>query len=239
MVSMPRPTYGSSDKKKIGPNDYTDTDYAWMLEKLNAPVNEANLSVMRAWRQAEGGTYSNNPFNTTKPTPYSSGSFVKDYSNRKAGLSANVKTMKLGYYTDVVDSLRRSDPMGAVKSIVESPWAAGNYGSAGSSWKDSTLYDVYKSQNPQGVPKVETTTFTPQQFATGTKVNRAMGMGDVKPTEPTSVSYEPYKEYFGRIGNETNTDNQPEEPKEINYAPTSDYKSETVQPATGLSVKVN
>jgi hypothetical protein len=65
---------------------------------------------MYAWRQAEGGKASFNPFNTTKPMPnatnYNSVN-VKNYKTMEDGVKATCDTLKLGYYTDIVNGLKK------------------------------------------------------------------------------------------------------------------------------------
>lgn len=85
-----------------------------VLKSIGAPVTKENLKFLAAWRQAEGGTASNNPFNTTykldsdsKKTDYNSVG-VKNYSNRTYGLAATTKTLKLPYYKNIVKGLQNN-----------------------------------------------------------------------------------------------------------------------------------
>ena len=91
--------------------------YKTILKGLNAPVTNQNLLFFAAWRQAEGGTATNNPFNTTyKLTKDSNISDyntvgVKNYSKPEYGIEATVKTLLLPYYQDLLQGLR--DDIGA------------------------------------------------------------------------------------------------------------------------------
>ena len=51
--------------KKGGAKKSDDEVYAEILRGIDAPVTAENLKFLKAWRQAEGGRASNNPFNTT------------------------------------------------------------------------------------------------------------------------------------------------------------------------------
>lgn len=91
--------------------------YKTILKGLKAPATIQNLLFFAAWRQAEGGTATNNPFNTTyKLTKDSNISNyntvgVKNYSKPEYGIEATVKTLLLPYYQDLLQGLR--DDIGA------------------------------------------------------------------------------------------------------------------------------
>lgn len=141
---------GSFRAGNVNPYQYTDKDFSYILKKIGAPVTPQNLTVMRAWRKAEGGTYEHNPFNTTQPWKGAQGSFVKRYADRTSGLEATADTLLnaggrsggKGYYSDVLQGFRTSNPEQTIQAIVQSPWAAGGYGGK-SDWKSSTLYGAY------------------------------------------------------------------------------------------------
>jgi hypothetical protein len=86
--------------------------YEQILKGINAPITDGNLKFLYAWRQAEGGKATNNPFNTTlnlkkdnlKSNYNSVG--VKNFSNSSYGVEATVKTLLNGYYDCIVDGLR-------------------------------------------------------------------------------------------------------------------------------------
>jgi murein DD-endopeptidase MepM/ murein hydrolase activator NlpD len=84
--------------------------YEQILNCVGAPITDENLKFLYAWRQAEGGTAGNNPFNTTwrleNSTNYGTNSAkVQEYQTPQDGLGATCKTLKLGYYTCIVEGL--------------------------------------------------------------------------------------------------------------------------------------
>jgi len=86
--------------------------YEQILKGIGAPITKSNLKFLYAWRQAEGGKATNNPFNTTlklkndeKKTNYNSVG-VKNFSTPSYGVEATVKTLLNGYYDCIVDGLR-------------------------------------------------------------------------------------------------------------------------------------
>jgi hypothetical protein len=88
-----------------------DEFYKKILSCLGAEPTKGNMSFFYAWRQAEGGTAANNPFNTTMKMPgatkYKDNTHgVKNYKSVEDGIEATCKTLKLRYYTDIVDGLK-------------------------------------------------------------------------------------------------------------------------------------
>ncbi len=86
--------------------------YSTILDGIGAPVTDENLKFLKAWRQAEGGTAANNPFNTTyklgvdqDKTDYNSVG-VKNYSKPEYGIAATIKTLQLPYYKNIVNGLQ-------------------------------------------------------------------------------------------------------------------------------------
>ncbi len=104
----------SEDIKKLDtniPNKTTSDDefYKRVLECIGAKPTKGNMSFMYAWRQAEGSTADFNPFNTTKNSPGSTTynyAKVKNYKNAEDGIKATCDTLKLSYYTDIVNGLK-------------------------------------------------------------------------------------------------------------------------------------
>ncbi len=107
----------------------SDEMYKRILKGVGAPVTQNNITYMRAWRRAEGGKATFNPFNTTQKyqgaTNYNSVG-VKNYPTMEAGIEATVKTLLNGRYNDIVDSLKSDSPpqvTAASKSL--SVWGTG------------------------------------------------------------------------------------------------------------------
>lgn len=95
------------------PNTVTNDDdfFKEILECVGAPITKDNMLFFYAWRQAEGGEATNNPFNTTKnidgATPYKTNpAGVKNYPTIQDGINATCETLKLSYYNDIVDGLK-------------------------------------------------------------------------------------------------------------------------------------
>jgi len=105
-----------STKKPTSDFNETTTDddfYKEILDGLNAPHTPENMKFLYAWRQAEGGTAQNNPFNTTKKWEGASAygknvAGVKNYQTAQDGIDATVKTLKNGYYNCIVNGLRNN-----------------------------------------------------------------------------------------------------------------------------------
>ena len=97
----------SSNVKIITTTD--DEFYKKVLSCIGAEPTKDNMTFMYAWRQAEGGKATNNPFNTTQKMPgatnYNSVG-VKNYSTPSYGVEATVKTLLNGYYGCIVDGLK-------------------------------------------------------------------------------------------------------------------------------------
>lgn len=86
--------------------------YVKILKGIGAPVTEENLKFLYAWRKAEGGKASNNPFNTTmnlnsdiRKSNYNTAK-VKNYSTPDYGIEATIKTLKNGRYNCIVNGLK-------------------------------------------------------------------------------------------------------------------------------------
>lgn len=100
------------DVPQLGVAATDEEFYKSILTGIGAPITDENMKFLYAWRQAEGGSATNNPFNTTykltkdeNMSNYNSVG-VKNYSTRSYGLEATIKTLKLSYYTCIVDGLK-------------------------------------------------------------------------------------------------------------------------------------
>ena len=108
-VMTPEKKSGFFSSYSTSTND--DDFYSDILKGIGAPVTKENMKFMYAWRQAEGGRASYNPFNTTKKffgaTLYGKNvAGVKNYSTPEDGVEATVKTLKNGHYNCIVDGLK-------------------------------------------------------------------------------------------------------------------------------------
>lgn len=139
-----------------------DTFFADVLRGIGAPVNAGTLSVLRALALKESGPPSKNnmdsaswnPFNTTIPGPPGTTKFnsipVRNYPSRAAGVDATVRTLKQGYYKNVVKALQRSSPEAAIAALVASPWSGSNYGArklrgGGYDYVHTSIFALWKS----------------------------------------------------------------------------------------------
>jgi hypothetical protein len=86
-----------------------DEFYKKVLQCLGVKPTKGNMSFMYAWRQAEGGKATFNPFNTTKNMPgatiYNTHK-VKNYRSMEDGVRATCETLNLRHYKDIVDGLK-------------------------------------------------------------------------------------------------------------------------------------
>lgn len=104
--------------------------YQAVLEGIGAPVSPNNLRYMAAWQAAEGGTATNNAFNTTEAasgaTNYNSVG-VKNYPDEQTGIMATVKTLLNGRYNNLVNDMRAdADPKKTAGELDElSTWGTG------------------------------------------------------------------------------------------------------------------
>jgi hypothetical protein len=102
-----------------------------LLAKLGAPATPQNLRFVNAWAQAEGGSASFNPFNTTQneggASSYNSVG-VKNYSSPGQGIAATVATLLNGRYNPIVSGLRSGHDTAAqlATDVAHSPWGTGS-----------------------------------------------------------------------------------------------------------------
>ena len=103
---------------------------AQILQGLGAPVTPSNLKFFNAWERAEGGTASNNPFNTTQAAPGASSYNkvgVRNYLSPEQGINATISTLQNGRYGDIVSALRQgTNATLAAQALAASPWGTGN-----------------------------------------------------------------------------------------------------------------
>ena len=99
-----------TDSSMIQTKTTTDDDfYKKVLSCVGAKPTKDNMAFMYAWRQAEGGKATNNPFNTTQKmagaTNYNSVG-VKNYRTQEDGIQSTCRTLNNGRYNDIVNGLK-------------------------------------------------------------------------------------------------------------------------------------
>ena len=125
-----------------------DVFYKQVIEGIGAQWNNKTKLIMYAWRQAEGGKATNNPFNTTLnagadnegcyynclkdgkgaepsscrtcPTGYNPG--VRNYKTPAVGVRATISTLKESRYTDIVNAIKNNDIDGFILALSKSQW---------------------------------------------------------------------------------------------------------------------
>ena len=107
-----------------------------VLTDLGAPVTQSNLDFIERWIAREGGGGANNPLNTTQQmsgsTALSGNSAgVQNYGDLDVGVQATVKTLRNGYYPNIVAALMagnasQADAQGVLASDL-STWSGGGY----------------------------------------------------------------------------------------------------------------
>lgn len=107
--------------------------YEEILKGINAPITDENLKFFYAWRQAEGGKATNNPFNTTMRLTKDNGISnynsvgVKNYSTPNYGIEATVKTLTNGRYGCLIDGLKNDVGSEKLAScLATTPWGTGS-----------------------------------------------------------------------------------------------------------------
>ncbi len=105
--------------------------YDQVLAGIGAPDSPNNLKYLVAWQLAEGGTATNNAFNTTQGEPGSSdynSVGVKNYPDAATGIRATIKTLLNGHYPHIVADLQAdADPMTTASELGDlSTWGTGN-----------------------------------------------------------------------------------------------------------------
>src|SRR5215471_7117037 len=105
-----------------------------ILMGVGVPVTPDNLRFLDAWARAEGGSASNNPFNTTLQTGGSTGFYnqlgggigVQNYGSPQAGIDATVNTLTNGRYGNIIGAMRQgNNAYAAAQALAASPWGTG------------------------------------------------------------------------------------------------------------------
>lgn len=103
---------------------------AQILHGIGAPVTPQNLTFLNAWARAEGGSASNNPFNTTQHAA-GAGTYnsvgVRNYTSPQQGIAATVQTLLNGRYGNILGALHQGrDARAAADALANSPWGTGS-----------------------------------------------------------------------------------------------------------------
>jgi hypothetical protein len=107
-----------------------DDFYKSILKCIGAKPTKTNLMFMYAWRQAEGGSAKNNPFNTTlkwnNATNYNSVG-VKNYQTPEDGIQATCKTLQHSRYNNIVQGFKNDVGLSNLaNAVTNSKWGTGN-----------------------------------------------------------------------------------------------------------------
>ena len=130
LKSIPSDQVNIQKKIEYDFSGISDEDfYREILRGIGAPETENNLLYLFAWRQAEGGNATFNPFNTTQKAEGASNYNkvgVKNYTSPEQGLKATIKTLLNGRYGEIISSLKRdADPIETAEALERSPWGTG------------------------------------------------------------------------------------------------------------------
>jgi hypothetical protein len=142
----------------------TDDDfYKKILDGINAPHTPENMKFLYAWRQAEGGSAKNNPFNTTKKLEGDSlygknVAGVKNYQTVQDGIDATVKTLKNGYYDCIVNGLKNN--IGALKISQSCDSSLKTWGTHGSTDLVTQVINQYERGSKPKPKPIEKGDFT-------------------------------------------------------------------------------
>lgn len=105
--------YNQQVQTEIDPAASTSDDafYKEILRQLGTEATPEKMKFLKAWRQAEGGEFAFNPFNTSKKLKVSgirvgNSHGVKEYPNAETGITATVHTLKLPYYKNLLKLLQ-------------------------------------------------------------------------------------------------------------------------------------
>jgi hypothetical protein len=130
--------------------NYTRETFAEaVLQGLGYPVTKLAVTDIMSWEAAEGGAWNGgakyNPLNTTKPMSGSTmfnnlgnGIGVQNYTSWEQGLSATVKTLENGYYTDILNALSIGGTGDFGVTVGESPWGTETFAVTGQPTKSLT-----------------------------------------------------------------------------------------------------
>jgi hypothetical protein len=105
-----------------------------LLDKIDAPANQTNLTALGAWAASEGmPIFTNNPLaaTTSAPgaTPYPKAPIVKVYLSVEQAADVYAGMLNSSLYRPIRDALRASEDYQAIfEAINASPWCGGCQG---------------------------------------------------------------------------------------------------------------
>ncbi|MHB2020529.1 MAG: peptidoglycan-binding domain-containing protein [Candidatus Xenobia bacterium] len=135
--STPSPTPATGSQGQSHGPIHNQTDFArQLLQRMGAPVTDANVKSLTRWEQREGGHWNNtaqfNPLNTSMPMAGShtrNRAGVKAYSSWDQGLEATAKTINLPAYRDIATGLMSGHGLSHGYYRGLRTWSAGSYAS--------------------------------------------------------------------------------------------------------------
>jgi hypothetical protein len=120
-----------SDTKHVSIGFWADQ----FLRQIHCPVTENNRISIIAWVKAENTKAKWNPLATTRQhadTIDYNATGVKNYLTFSDGIVATAETIRLPFYTKVIQALHSSaDPATTTKAIAKSPWGTQQFDISG------------------------------------------------------------------------------------------------------------
>ncbi len=150
--------------------------YTLLLQRLKAPEARENYVLLWAWRQAEGGNFRFNPFNTTRSMPNSvAGAHgIQNYATAVDGIDATARTIQR--YPSLLAALREAAPAEKTAEII----VKGNWGTG------DLLYTVLAGYRKGNTIKARPIVGGPMEFLTTSDVPPLPR--DPRPLPPTGWS---------------------------------------------------
>lgn len=109
-----------------------------VLTAIGAPITNENISFLDQWQNAEGGSATFNPLNTTQPEPGASNYNavgVKNFVSASQGTQATATTLTNGYYPHIFAALKSGNPFAQISDAIRSElntWGTGSAWLSGS-----------------------------------------------------------------------------------------------------------
>lgn len=196
---------------------------AQILRGVGAKPTVQNLLFANDWAKAEGGSASNNPFNTTQHAP-GAGSYnsvgVRNYTSPQQGIQATIDTLNNGRYQPIIDALRSgTSAKAAADALAASPWGTGSLvqkmlGGAGGAVPSSSVAPSFASAPPSPTPPASTggAGISPLLGQLLSQTNQMVGLGasptlesllSAAPSAPATSTHSPLQAAWGTPGGAT------------------------------------